>query len=158
MPGKCSILDNWSVFCVPLCVVCFIVLTMRRLWSTQMTIGGAHYTSYYIDSSSRCALGILGIFFFFFLMPLWLFFYVFYVFLCGTPNLVRHALALITLVPRFLHKFMFGFLIVTMSITTLLRTFHSTSWLHDEGNESNDLVGRKVPPILERGPCEKLKC
>ena len=31
MARKCSELDNWSVFHMALCVVCFIVLRVRRL-------------------------------------------------------------------------------------------------------------------------------
>jgi hypothetical protein len=46
-----------------LCVAYFIVLTVRRLHSTKMTIRSANCVSNYADSSSRHVLDVFGMFF-----------------------------------------------------------------------------------------------
>ena len=45
MIEKCSELDNYSVFQMALCMTCLIVLIVRRLRSTKMTVKNANYAS-----------------------------------------------------------------------------------------------------------------
>ena len=113
-----------------LCVACFIVLTMRRLWLAQMTIRSANYASGCANSSSRCTLDVFGMLLFSQFMCATLIMYAFYVSIYRTPNLMRHVVPTILIV------------VARVCIIYVLYFMLGSGMAHEDDLRSNFHVGR----------------